>query len=417
MKRWGSFTALLAVTIALLGGAMRLQSEQIFRWRLIPFKFRDTLYLPSSEYVRAVSVGYDVFMSDFLWLRMIQVFAASWTTPDSPETMKHYFDIITDLNPYNTDVYKFAILAVGEEHKRHDMVKEIVNKGIQHNPLDYHIPYEGASYAFMSMEDLDQAKLYVRMAKLDPNYPDFIDRWEGYFDIRQGRYEAAYSKFFREYIEAILADNPQLFDILRTQLNRAMDEWFKSVIREAAVAWHDRTGLWSSVDELNAAGAFQGVRLPDVQFVRGALQTAIEHDQGSGPLPPEQMDALIDRGVKTFDFLPLAPYDFIDPRYQGYVIWPYYYEDNPERFVLAEIKAAQTMGLLASSVESRIQAYRDAHRGQCPPTLEALLGEEAALFTEHRDPFGGQWTWDPATCQLGSTSFPSLIELGQLDVR
>ena len=416
-RRLLSILILLLVCLGLMTGAVLLQRQMIYRWRLLHPKFRDTLYLPSSEYVRTVAVGYDMFTADFLWLRMIQVFAAGWTTKDSPRQMKHYFDIVTDLNPRFLDVYSFAILAVGEEHRRHDLVKDIVDKAIRKNPFNHEIPHEGAFHALYRMNDMEMAKTYVQMAKMDPNYPEYMDRWEGYLDVKQGKYHLAYEKFLGDFLRAIDNGNSQIYGIWRIQLNRAVNEWIKFEIRQRAGAWNQEHGYYPTVEQLNADGAFRGVELPDVPRILRELISLIGSDwEGARNLEESQIRQFTKDCLKIWDHLPPGPYDFLDPNYRGYVIWPPWGEDN-EYFALSAIEAVEQMQRFASRTNSQAIQYQKDHK-QCPPDLKTFVSEEEMVYyyANEPDPFGGVWTWDAENCEITNSTYPDLTQLQLPDI-
>ena len=316
------------VALAVLVPAILIQREEYYQTQLRQQQFRDTLYLPNSEYIRAASLGYDHFVADFLWLRMIQSFAAGWSRPENAEHMMHYFNVITDLDPRFEDVYSLAIMAVGEKAGRHDLVEQVVRKGIVKNPSRYRIPFEGAFYTYFTKNDSKLARLYVRMAEKDPDAPAYLSRWDSYFNLKEGRYLAAYENYVRNYINLVArrsdrgsqAEADVEEEVLLKNLTRAMDLWITSQIEPIVRAGHERTGQWPDIDELDRTGAFAGLQAPDFPMLFKVLQ---EIRSGAIARPSgQEVEQLMASALKTWDRLPPSHFEVFEPVYRGYVVWP-----------------------------------------------------------------------------------------------
>ena len=199
--------------VVTFGTSMGLQNRLIERWKIFIYNYRDALYLPSSDYIRTITFGYDQFASDFLWLRMIQSFAAGYTRPENAEQMMGYFRVISDLDPHFQHAYSFSMLSVGEEGKRDDLAREIVDKYIEANPHRYEIPKEGAYHAQQFMKDPRTAVYYIDMAALDPNCPLFVIRWRPVILAGAGHYRIAYESKLINTIRQAAEQNSQIFDI------------------------------------------------------------------------------------------------------------------------------------------------------------------------------------------------------------
>ncbi|MCL5269538.1 MAG: hypothetical protein M1457_03040 [bacterium] len=394
-----TFACLLVA--ALLAGAIELQDQLIKRRRAEPFRFRDTLYLPDSRYVQAISLGYDQFAADFLWLRMIQSFAAGWSRPENAQQMMNYFNVITDLDPKFIPTYSFSIMAVGEGAHQDQMVHDIVRKAMLKVPNNYVIPKEGAFYAYWQMKNTDLAKYYVRMARKDPNCPAWVDRWEGYFDMKGGRYYMAYEKFLKDYVHALDAHNYQIINIYLNQLVNTVNEWMTDKIRQAAVKWHNEKGDWPTVEQLDAAGAFKGVELPDWGRMLSALDRARD-DKVPVARTDDELELFIKRTIVKWDKLPPGPFDFMKPTYPGFVIWRGL-PSTDERFVMPRGKLLGYLKELMDGVHTAALVYLEAH-GKPP----ADWTDVAPAFKEFPEPFGGKWVWDAKTMEMYPSTYPNL---------
>lgn len=413
------FTFLVPLVLLgiLMGGAIHIQHELIYKRQVEYQRFRDTLYLPNANFVKLISLGYDNFMADYLWLRMIQSFAAGWSRPENAEQMKSYFDVITDLNPGFTDIYSFTIMAVGEQGKRSDMVEAVVDKAMLKVPHDYRIPYEGAFYAFWNMKDPALAKYYVRMARTDPDYPDFLDRWEGFLDLKQGRYRAAYEKFLGDFLIAVKANNTALYSINEGKLIGAVNEWFASEIQQRAVAWRETHGVYPSVEQLIEAGTFQGVELPNWQYVNAYLNQA-RSGQIEYSTDRQELQKFIETTVGSWDTLPVAPFDLLKPSYPGFVIWAglepvedVVFATSAEalgtKFVLSRVEALHKTRNFLMEFNSRLQGYMKQNNGAMPTSLADIVPR----LDKTPEPFGGQWVLDREHGRVYSSTFPRLADM------
>jgi hypothetical protein len=343
---------------------------------------------------------------------MIQSFAAGWSRPENAPQWMNYVTVISDLDPKFIDPYDLAIMAVGEKGGRPDMVFEIVKRAVQNNPHHYLIPYNAAFYAFHETGDIPTAKFYNRLAQKDPNAPEYIPRQYAFFEKEQGRYRLAFETYLRNYLEVLARGSDYMGDvqalIYHTNLSRAIDHWMSNVIQSEVKKYYEEHGEYPTVEQLDRGGRFAGVELPDWPMIYGLLE-AIK--QGTYELPgnPAVFNAVVTdilrNSVKKWDHLPQGPYSTVPPYYRGYVVWPEYDKLMSEnRIVLSRAEAMFRTWQMIKSIEERAKAWSGEHGGQTPPDLASFAPDLAG----QNDPFGGRWTWDPASGRAGTTSFKDL---------
>lgn len=418
-RMWTSLIAGL-ILIAAATPAILIQDEQIYRTKVEFVQYRDTLYLPNSEYVRAVTCGYDQFAAHFLWLRMIQSFAAGWTRPENVQQMMQYFEVITDLDPHFMEAYSLAIMAVSEKVKRFDLVDRIVEKAYLNNPGKYTIPFKGAYTAYWDENNAEKAKFYVRLGLHDPDMPDYANRWLAYFDMKEGRYRAAYEYSVRNYLAIVGPESAkegagekidQTTKVMyRLNFLRAADGWIRSEIEAAANKYRQDNGKWPTVEQLDEAGLFAGKEFPDF----GMIFTITEKIRGGElekPTDSAQIEQLIQMSIHKWDSLPPSPYAFLKPSYPGWVIWP-------DSTVVRASGPANKSGreLIVSRGEAMIELmrvinfinttaveYKNANGGKLPQSF----ADFAPQFLTQTDPFGGKFVWDPKSAKVSCTSVPN----------
>lgn len=407
----GTLILSLLLFASLLGGSALLQRDRIATWLKTPSIYRDSLYIPDSRYVRAVAMGYDMSVSDFLWLRMIQAYAGGWSKKENAEMMEQYFDVVTDLDPHFFDVYSFTIMAVGEDGKRPDLAMRVVRKGMVENPGDYRVPLEGASYASLNMSDTRLAKFYTHMALLDPKHPDYIERWLPHFEVSQGRFQLAYEKYFSDMLEKLNSGNLHTYDILRRHLKRAIDEWIRSEIKTRAEDWRKRnnTEQWPTVEMLEQEGLFKGIRVPDWRIIENIVMTMSEGPASQSELDPAAVDQVVQSAIRTWDGVPYGPNDANNPEYTGYVIWPQgelTEEQTEDNLVISRYVAAQLTQKILILINRSLDNHQIEHNEACPESLIAMDPNIAKISP----PLGGQYELNRETCRAFVPGYPNLLD-------
>ncbi len=397
------------------GISMGLQNRLIERWKIFIYNYRDALYLPSSEYIRTITFGFDQFASDFLWLRMIQSFAAGYTQPENAEQMMGYFRVISDLDPHFKHAYSFSMLSVGEEGKRDDLAREIVDKFIETNPHRYEIPKEGAYHAQQFMKDPRAAVYYIDMAALDPNCPSFVTRWRPVILAGAGHFRIAYESKLINTIRQASEQNSHIYEIENRHLVKVGVDWIREQIRERAIIWEQETGISPTLRQLDESGRLKGLESPDWKIIYGLINTYL-----SAPNPVEAWDddelaLFADQAIKTWDRLPVSPHDiFMEkyPEFRGYVIWPYWEPDH-SNYIITKYEALDFTIKGLDNLNLQGQARRKEAGGLCPLTLEEVLGKKDMADSDYpdSDPFGSHWIWDSELCESLSGSVPNIREM------
>jgi hypothetical protein len=403
---------LFAITI---GGSIVFQHRLIEKWRNPIYRYRDALYLPSSDYIRAITMGYDQFASDFLWLRMIQSFAAGYTRPENAEQMMGYFRVITDLDPNFHHAYSFSMLAVGEEAKRDDLAQEVVDKFIETNPHRFEIPKEGAYHAWWIMKNTPVSVFYIDMAKLDPTCPEYLSRWRDHILAGSGHYQIAYESKLMNTIKYAARQDIQIFAIEDRKLSILGVDWIREQIRERAAAWEKETGIAPTVRQLEESGKLKGLVSPDWMEIYTRINHYLEADAPSEPPADEELQKYAEQNILEWDTMPPNPHDiFMNkyPEYGGFIIWPFWEPEN-KNYILTKYEALDLTLKGLDTLDQMGRSQRDENGGLCPLTLEDVLSIGNSSIDDYpdSDPFGGEWIWDPELCESLSGSIPNIREL------
>ncbi len=425
MRRLGISTICMAGFVVFFGLAVGLQRNQLQRMRAEPHTYHDWLYLPSSQYVKWTTLGFDQFTADLLWLRSIQAFGASMAQKQELGALYNYFDVITDLDPQFLAVYTFANMVIGEEARDHVRGLKILEKGMTENPRKYRLPYDAAFFSYWTMDDPKLGKYYTTLAIKAPDCPAFVRGWEAYFDSKMGKYQAAVEKYFAEYAHYFRAGDAVMMQNKYSNFRKAMTQWIVAEIRSKALEFHAREGRHPTVSELEQLGAFKESELPDwpafAQFILGITNS----ENGVLPEDPTVIaDLMRTKFVrKGWDRLPPCP-SSDHPSFRGYIIWPGQEPMNPvkegqkaedveqnDHYCISEIAAVKFIVERSLIIETwAVEHQKRANQEGCPPTLDSFM-PNSELVDDLIEPWGGRWIWDAENCKFYPSTFPNLTEL------
>jgi len=162
---------------------------------------QDVLYLPKGEYVRVISLGFDNFWADVLWLRTLQYFGGHYMGDKEYRLMDRLIEVITTLDPSFADVYSFGAMVLSEEMKRTDLADSFLDKGIKNNPKNWRLAYERGFLWFEAMrvtEDTTKRKQFAdraisayATATTRPECPEFVSRIIYYMYDQKGEESVA----------------------------------------------------------------------------------------------------------------------------------------------------------------------------------------------------------------------------------
>ncbi len=421
MKRALSSALFLAGFVVFFGFGVFFQSVLRAKLKEEKGRFHDWLYLPSSQYVRSTAVGYDHFAADFLWLRVIQVFGATANQARQNANLGAYFDVITDLDPHFVAVYSFGNLALGEDGKQFKEGLAILEKGMLHNPRKYRLPYEAAFFSFWTMNKPELAKFYVKRALKAPDCPPWVSSWTAYFEMKMGRYIAAYKNYFSDYVRYFNMGNTDLSELRYNSLRRVMKDWIVAELRAKAIEFQRTNGRYPTIQELDAASALRDVELPDWPRIAQMFQQ-IRDSKLAFPESDDELDRLeqsfLHKGWKGIPPNPASD----NPGLMGFVIWPGQVpttflpgakEPTDNRFFCtSELEAAESVVSHMSMVVGDVTAYRKSHEGACPDDIRTLFS--GASLGDFKEPWGGEWVWDKEKCKFYPSTHPDLPHIFNL---
>lgn len=402
------FLAALAFPAAIV-----LQTQMIEAEKQRPPEYRDLLYLPSGEYTHFAAVGYRHFAADFLFLRAIQAFGASFARPQNLGQLWSYFDTITTLDKRFIAAYSFGNLVIGEEAGDLEKGLELLDKGIENNPGQYRLAFEAAFFSLWIMNDPEKAAHYIDLALLAPDCPSYIGRWKGFLNTQLGRYQAAFENYLRDYISYYNAGEELLMASQRRRLADSVSQWHMAVLRDKGIEYNEAHGAYPTVKDLEDEGAFRDVEWPAWSVVVQALDEAAARGSKLG-----ETDDDIQRLIKSFmqtnwKVMPKDPTSN-NLVFGGYLITPGiepFYSDGTQNtaFCGREFQIALLYRKRIDQVNDRILKYRNEHDNVCPTDLTLINVE----LEEYVDPWGGKIYLNETKCKLETTSAAKFARAGK----
>jgi len=374
--------------------AVLIQNKQLNLVRSHPRLYRDSLYLPSGRSIRLVSVGYDRFMADFIWLRSIQAFGGHWGTDQNYKPIFHLFDVITDLDPNFLDAYTFGNLVIGDEGGDQILGLQLIDKGILKNPRKYKISYWGGYVAYWQMNNPDLAKYYYARALKCPDVPDFVPRILAYMEMKSGRYQVAFEKYLQDWLAAIDERDDVVVGIVRRRIPDILSEWNLFILRQAVNKYIQNTGHEpKNLKDLEIANTID----PYPLVVVPALFQSVEYYRQMPDKIMKHLQDIIDASTRK-DTIRIPPH----PR-------GYWYQLNPDVYAGSEVnvldgeKMVENLEMLLSRLRAIIFNYKCA-KGRFPLSIQEFYPK----IKNTPEPFGGEWVYIPAVGRLYSSTMPFL---------
>ncbi len=136
----------------------------------------ELVYLPPSQFLRAVTLGYEHVLANVLWFRTISYFGQHYHTDRAYPWLAHMCQTVSDLDPSAEDVYRFGGVILLWEADRVDEGIALLEKGARNLPDLWRLHYVlGFSYYFFK-DDVDAASGELAVAARLPDTPPAVTR-------------------------------------------------------------------------------------------------------------------------------------------------------------------------------------------------------------------------------------------------
>jgi len=133
-------------------------------------------FLPTGEFLKAGSLGYQMLASDLFWVRATMLFGDRHGADDKDwyAWLYHMVDITTDLDPEFRAAYKYGGTMLRVDGVFVDQSSMIFQKGMKHRPDEWYFPFGIAMNYFLHREDNEIAARYMEIASRTPGAPFYL---------------------------------------------------------------------------------------------------------------------------------------------------------------------------------------------------------------------------------------------------
>jgi hypothetical protein len=182
--------SLMAAAIALLAVAQAL-SQAGFERRNPSRHMENLLYLPKSDHLKEMSLGYRTVLADILWMKAIGYFGGHNLTDREYPWLFHILDQTTSLDPLFHHAYTFGGVVLAVEGDSLAQSIALLRKGMGYFPGDWLLPFYIGLDSFYYLKDPVVAADYIKVAATLPGHPEYLPRLAASLLSRSGRLPAA----------------------------------------------------------------------------------------------------------------------------------------------------------------------------------------------------------------------------------
>jgi hypothetical protein len=165
----------LFVAIALVC-AVGVVAYQVTRPSRAPASPR--VFVPSPKFFLDFSPSYRTSIADAYYLNMVQYFGEHVKGDGRLDSLPQMVDLVTQLSPHFTRAYLFGAFALMDAG-RPDVSYQVLKRGFNENPNDWHFPAYLAYFVYSFASDKDKDRIaadYYRQAAAIPGSPAYLAR-------------------------------------------------------------------------------------------------------------------------------------------------------------------------------------------------------------------------------------------------
>ncbi|KMQ50019.1 hypothetical protein CHISP_3051 [Chitinispirillum alkaliphilum] len=156
-------------TLVVLFGAITATQSRLTSVVGTAPKPQSMAYLPSSERVKPLMIGYHETFSHYLWIRTVIYFGSQMMSERELPWLIQMLDIITRLHPHFFPAYEFAGLLVPDLCGDPDAARVIMERGMIHlGETRWNIPFILGMLYYRYYDDYEMAARYFSLASRIP---------------------------------------------------------------------------------------------------------------------------------------------------------------------------------------------------------------------------------------------------------
>lgn len=270
--------------LIITSSAIAVHNFQLGLDQLVPTReeiLSEMMYFPSGKSLKIVICGYDMLVSDLVWLKAIQYYGKHALTDMKYQWLVHIFDILTTLDPLFVNGYRLGGLLISEDAGRPDAAIKLLMNGMYQNPERYELPWDIGFINYVVVKDYRRAARYFWLAYLHEGIMGKGIRFAAMACRRAGDYEKAKVMWRKVFTEAPDSSRRQL---AQRSINYIQVEEDLKNITSAVGQYEKRIGIFpTTLSALTEKGFLS--RIPSEPFggfyfihYRKVLSTTEQYD-------------------------------------------------------------------------------------------------------------------------------------------
>lgn len=149
-------------------------------------KIDDFIYVPSGEFLKVVSLGYNKMLADLYWLKALQhIGDKKWEAEGYPYLFP-ILDLVTDLDPKFEYAYEVGGVVLSVYTDRIAESNKLLEKGVNQNLQAWELPFYLGFNHFYYLEDYEKAAFYISKAAKTPGRPAYVPRLAARLYVESG---------------------------------------------------------------------------------------------------------------------------------------------------------------------------------------------------------------------------------------
>ena len=170
-RRIVTFTAAVVLGVFLTGAVLTVAALDRLRDETT---FHESLYIPSPQVIKRLSLGYSGLLADVYWTRVVQYFGTLHHEKSMSYTLlEPLLQITTGLDPKLTVAYEFGATFLAQAPPEGagdpDAAIRLVRKGIQANPNQWRLYYNLGYIYYIEKKDYKEAAKVFEEGSRVPN--------------------------------------------------------------------------------------------------------------------------------------------------------------------------------------------------------------------------------------------------------
>ena len=143
-------------------------------------------YVPSGEFLKVASLGYNKMLADLYWLKALQHIGDNeWGKKGYPYLFP-ILDLVTDLDPKFEYAYEVGGVVLSVYTDRIAESNKLLKKGVSQDLQAWELPFYLGFNHFYYMEDYEKAAFYMSKAAKTPNRPAYVPRLAARLYVESG---------------------------------------------------------------------------------------------------------------------------------------------------------------------------------------------------------------------------------------